>query len=177
MALRADSYGTVVEVMAFTAHLLDGAASFNSTTRPTETQIEKFIDRASSYVNVALNTHGFTTPITNSTAVLMLDDWVVNQATVYTELTQRGAGFNEEEGSRTASFRRLGSSAMEFVENNSLGLKRLGVTTGYSMSDGLAFTALDDQDERDDPDDSDLEQPVFTRGLFGATDNEAKDED
>jgi len=176
MALRDDSYGTVVEVTAFTAHLLDGATAFNSTTRPTVTQIEKFIDRASSYVNIALNTNGFTTPVTNTTAVLMLDDWVVNQAVVYTELTQRGAGFNEEEGSRTASFRSLGTSAMKFVDDNSLGLKRLGVTAGYKLSDGLAFTALDDQDERSDPIDSSLEQPVFTRGLFGATDNEAEDD-
>ena len=173
MALRADSYGTVVEVLAFTRHLLDSAATFSSETVPTDTQIEKFIDRASAYVNIALNTHGFTTPVTNSTAVLMLDDWVVNQASMYTELTQRGAGFSEEEGSRTSSFKSLGNSAMKFVEVNALGLKRLGVPVGHSLSDGLAFTALDDQDERADPDDSALEQPVFTRGLFGASSNDA----
>jgi len=173
MALRDDSYGTVADVQTFTAHLLDGAAAFNSTTRPTEGQIETFIDRASAYVNIALNTHGFTTPVANTTAVLMLDDWVVNQASMYTELTQRGAGFNDEEGSRTSSFKSLGNSAMEFVEVNALGLKRLGVPVGHSLSDGLAFTALDDQDERADPDDSTLEQPMFTRGLFGASSNDA----
>ena len=177
MTLRDDSYGTVVEVTAFTRLLLDGAAAFNSTTVPTITQIEKFIDRASAYVNIALNTHGFTTPVTNSTAVLMLDDWVVAEASMYTELTQRGAGFNDKEGSRTSSFKSLGNSAMECVEVNALGLKRLGVTVGHRLSDGLAFTALDDQDERSDPNDSTLEQPVFTRGLFGASSNDADSED
>lgn len=176
MALRADSYGTVAEVLAFTAHLLDGESAFNSTTTPTDSQIEKFIDRTSSYVNIALNTHGFTTPITNTTAVLMMDDWVVNKAAMYTELTQRGAGFNDEEGSRTSSFKNLSNSALKFVEDNSLGLKRLGVTVGHKLSDGLAFTALDDQDERADPDDSALEQPKFTRGLFGSTDNDVEDD-
>ena len=177
MALRDDSYGTIAEVLAFTTHLLDGKGStFNSTTRPTEAQIEKFIDRTSSYVNIALNTHGFTTPVDNSTAVLMLDDWVVGKATMYTELTQRGAGFNEEEGSRTSSFKTISNEAMEFVEENVLGFKRLGVTVGHAMSAGLAFTALDDQDQRADPDDSSLEQPMFTRGLFSSVSNDADGE-
>ena len=178
MALRDDSYGTVAEVLAFTTHLLDGkGATFNSTTQPPLTQVEKFIDRSSSYVNIALNTHGFTTPVTNSTAVLMLDDWVVGQAAMFTELTKRGAGFNDDEGSRTSSFKSLGAAAMKFVDDNALGLKRLGVTVGHSLSDGLAFTALDDQDERADPDDSTLEQPMFTRGLFGSISNDADNED
>ena len=176
MALLDDSYGSVAEVQAFTTYLLDSESAFNSTTQPTITQIEKFIDRASSYVNIALNTHGLTTPVTNTTAKLMLDDWVVGKATMFTELTQRGAGFNEEEGSRTSSFKTISSEAMEFVEDNALGFKRLGVPVGHAMSDGLAFTALDDQDERADPDDSTLEQPVFTRGLFGSIDNEVDNE-
>ena len=176
MALRADSYGTVVEVTALTKHLLDGESAFNSTSHPTITQIEKVIDRSSTDVNIALNTHGLTTPVTNTTAKLMLDDWVVGKATMFTELTQRGAGFNGEEGSRTSSFKTIGNDAMEFVEENVLGFKRLGVTVGHAKSDGLAFTALDDQDERADPDDSTLEQPVFTRGLFGSIDNEVENE-
>ena len=176
MALRADSYGTVVEVTAYVNHLLDGNAAFNSTSQPTEAQMEKFIDRSSSYVNIALNTHGFTTPVTNSTAVLLLDDWVVNKAVAYAELTKRGAGFSEDEGSRAVGFNSLAGDAMEFVDENALGLKRLGLTIGHRLSDGLAFTAIDDQDERADPDDSSLEQPLFKRGLFGSTNNDVVSE-
>ena len=46
MTLRLDSYASVAEVTAFTRHLLDGQSAFNSTTRPTVTELEKFIDRA-----------------------------------------------------------------------------------------------------------------------------------
>lgn len=173
MALRADSYGSVAEVTAFTKHILDGQSAFNSTTRPTLTEVEKFIDRSSSYVNVALRTNGFAAPVTNSTAVLMLDDWVVDKASLLTELTQRGAGFSEADVSRTASFRAIADDAMEFISDNVLGLKRLGLTVSEKLSDGLAFTALDDQDRRADPDDSTLEQPMFTRGLFNSTNNDA----
>ena len=176
MALRADSYGSTTEVTAFTKHLLDGQAAFNSTTSPTVTELEKFIDRSSSYVNIALRNFGFAVPVTNSTAVLMLDDWVVAQAAMYTELTQRGSGFSEREGSRTSTFDTIANNAMEFVEENALGLKRLGVVVTNKSSEGLAFTALDAQDERADPDDSTLEQPMFERGLFDATDNDAEDE-
>ena len=105
----------------------------------------------------------------------MLDDWVIMQATMYTELTQRGSGFNDQEGSRTSSFKSISKSAMKFVDDNALGLKRLGVTLSNRLSDGLAFTALDDQDQRADPDDSSLEQPMFERGLFDATNNDVED--
>lgn len=176
MAIRDDSYGSTGEVQAYTAHLLDGESAFNTTTRPTGTQVEKFLDRASSYVNLALRNYGFSTPVTNSTAKLMLDDWVVNKATEFVELTQRGAGFNDGEGARSSVFSNMADEAMNFVKKNELGLKRIGVTVSERKSEGLAFTGLDDQDERSDPDDSSLEQPFFRRGQFGAVDNDVNEE-
>ena len=177
MALRDDSYGSVAEVLSFTPHLLDGQTTFNSTTVPTLTQVEKYIDRVSSYVNIALQNSGFTTPVDNTTAKLVLDDWAVTKAAEYTELSLRGAGYSEEEGSRTATFNRIGKAAMKFVADNALGFKRIGVGVSHKTSEGLAFTGIDDQDERSDPTDSALEQPMFTRNKFGAYSNEAADED
>ena len=176
MALRADSYGSVAEVLTFTKHLMDGQSSFNSTTRPTLTEVEKIIDRASGSVNIALNNEGFTTPVTNTTAKLLLDDWVISQSVMQIELTKRGAGFSEEEASRAIAFRSLSNAASKFVKENALGLKRLGVGVSHTKSEGLTFTGLDDQDQRDDPDDGDLEQPMFTRAMFGAASND-EDED
>jgi hypothetical protein len=53
MAIRGDSYSSTGEVKAFTRHLLNGQSNFNSTTRPTVTELEKFIDRASGVLNLA----------------------------------------------------------------------------------------------------------------------------
>jgi len=170
MALRADSYGTVAEVLAFTRHLLDGETTFNSTTRPTLTEVEKFVDRASGYMNMALEAHGFSSPLTNTTAMLPVADWVVERSAEQVEMTQRGVGYNDPEGSRVSVFRRLYSDAMEFVEDNMLAFKHLGITQDYQLSDGLAFTALDDQGSRADPEDTSLEQPLFTRRKFGYDD-------
>jgi len=165
MTIRTDSYSSTSEVKAFTRHLLDGQSTFNTTTRPTATELEKFIDRASGVLNLAISGAGFAPSAVrgNSTAKLAADDWVTVRSAEYVELTQRGVGYSDAEGSRTASFRNLYKSAEEFIKLNSLGFVRLGVTQAYKMSDGLAFTGLDAQADRTDKDDSGLEQPFAQR--------------
>jgi hypothetical protein len=179
MTIRADSYSTAAEVTAFTRHLLAGQSAFNSTTRPTVTELDKFIDRASGILNSALVGSGLAAPITNSTAKLACDDWVTARSAEYVELTQRGVGYSEGEGSRTASFRNMAKSANQFVTENRLGFVRLGVTVSHGKAEGLAFTGLDARSERDDPDDTALVQPFFRRGKFddpSATESDSEDE-
>ncbi len=166
MGLRSDSYASVAEVTAFTRHLLHGQSAFNSTTRPTATELETFIDRASGVLNVAMASQGLTTPVTNTTAKLLCADWVTAQASMYTEMTQRGVGFNSGEGSRTSYFKGLHERANEFARENVLGFVRLGVTQATKKSAGLAFTGETVQEDRTDQDDSSLEQPLFRRKQF-----------
>jgi len=166
MTIRGDSYSSTGEVKAFTRHLLDGQSGFNSTTRPTATELEKFIDRASGSLNLALAKQGLTTPITtsvNSTAKLACDDWVTAQAAMYVEMTQRGVGYSSADGSRTGYFKGLYGRADEFAKENVVGFKRLGV--GHAVP-GVTFTGLDAESERADPDDTSLAQPIFKRGQF-----------
>lgn len=168
MAIRADSYSSTAEVKAFTRHLLDGQTSFNSTTRPTSTELEKFIDRASGVLNLAIAAAGFapSVVIANSTAKLACDDWTTARSAEYVEITQRGMGYGDGEGSRTAYFRNLHKSANEFVAMNSLGFVRLGVNQATKLSSGLAFTGMDAQSVRSDPTDTSLEQPFASRKQF-----------
>lgn len=165
MTIRADSFSSVAEVVAYTRHLLDGQPTFNSATRPTGTEVEKFIDRASGVLNVAIAQAGFSpaTLYANSTAKLMCDDFVTARATEYVELTQRGTGYSDKEGNRHSSFRNMTKSANDFINMNSQGFIRLGVSQTYKLSDGLAFTGLDAQKDRSDRDDTGIEQPVFDR--------------
>lgn len=167
MTLRTDSYSSVAEVLAFTRYFLNGQTTFNSTTRPTATEVETFIDRASGLLNVAIEGQGMSSPITNTTAKLSCSDWVTARAVTYVELTSRGAGYSEGEGSRIGAFLSgLAGDANKFAKDNAKGFKNLGVTQDYKLSDGLVFTALDAQSERTDPDDSTLAQPAFIRGQF-----------
>jgi len=179
MTIRGDSFSSTTEVTAYTRHLLDGQSAFNSTTRPTVTEMEKFIDRASGILNVAIASAGFTpsSVYANTTAKLACDDWVTQKAVKYTELTQRGTGYSAAEGSRTAAFD-MTESAKEFVEMYALGFIRLGITQGTKLSSGLAFTGEGVQADRTDRTDTSLEQPVFERHKFDndySTDNDADD--
>jgi len=168
MTIRADSYSSTAEVTAFTRHLLDGVTAFDATTRPTITEVEKFLDRASGVLNNALLAAGFmpAAVIANTTSKLACDDWVTMRAVDYVELTQRGTGYNEEDGSRINAFRSLYGDATKFVKELRPGLVSAGVAQSSRMSDGLQFTGLDAQSQRADPDDASLEQPIFTRRLF-----------
>lgn len=168
MAIRSDSFSSVNEVLAFTRHLLDEWNTFNTTTRPTLTEVEKFVDRASGVMNTALAMEGFSTAAVraNTTAKLPCDDWVAQEAAKQVELTQRGMGYGGQEGSRLAGFNMNKKSAADFVCENKLGFIRLGIAQTYKSSDGLAFTGLDVQADRADPADSTLEQPKFARGKW-----------
>lgn len=162
-------YGSIAEVVAFTRHLLDGGTTFSSSTRPTDTEVIKFLERTSAILNGALATEGFDTPVTNASVKPALDDWVIERATQYVELTQRGTGYGEGEGSRTISFGRLAGDALDFVSKFALGWARLGAARSYSKSAGLSFTAIDAQGQRTDRSDTSLEQPLFERRQWDDT--------
>lgn len=170
MTIRADSFSSAAEVTAYTRHLLDGQSAFNSTTRPTVTELEKFIDRASGLLNVAIAAEGFSPSAVyaNSTTKLACDDWVTMKSAKYVELTQRGTGYSDAEGSRIAAFDNMNKDAREFVADMALGFRRIGISESDRMSDGLMFTGLTVQSERDDPDDTSLEQPKFARSQWDA---------
>lgn len=163
MSIRADSYGNMTGVVAFTRHLLSGQSTFNTTTQPTGTEVEGFIDRASGHLNAVLAGNGLTTPVSNTTAVLALADWVIWRAALDAESTQQRRSFGGEEG---GPYDGLAVEAGKFVAGQSLGWKRLGAAVSQKASEGLQFTGLNAQAERADPDDTDLAQPAFKRGQW-----------
>src|SRR5512146_1089074 len=145
MTIRGDSFSSVAGVLAFTRHLMSsdaGNATFNSTTRPTLTEVEGFIDEASGYLNSAIAAGGFDPALVraNSTAKLPCDSWVRARSSECVELTQRGVGFNEDEGNRYIGFRNMHKAAGQFVDEMKLGWLRLGVAQEHRASEGLAFT-------------------------------------
>lgn len=170
------NYSSTGEVKAFTRHLLDGQSGFNSTTRPTGTELERFLVRASSYLDMALIGAGLAAPVTNSTAKPILDDWVTMRGAAYVELTQRGAGFGSGENTREQFFMSLAPEAREFVGGFRLALARAGVTVNHGMAEALSFTGLDAESERADPDDTSLAQPLFIRNLFDQPTGSGRDD-
>ena len=168
MTIRGDSYSSVNDVLAWTRHLIEGQTTFNSTTRPTITEVESFINEASGVLNLALVQEGFNIPsvIANSTAKLSCDNWVRSWAVSFVELTHPMQGFGGDTGNRIELLQGMHGSSLEFVDNASRGFKQLGVTQTYSKSNVVKFTGETLQADRADPDDSTLQQPYFKRGQF-----------
>lgn len=168
MTLEAWAYSSVSEVRALVRHLLDGSGTFDALTRPTLDEVEDFIHYASAQLNTALAGAGFTVPISQAIVVYELDAWVTAKAAMYVELTQRGAGYSDEEGTRTAVFNSLAEMAKEYVKGNMNGWIELGAAYTSAASSGLAFTAMDNHANRLDPTVTNREQPLFRRRQFDA---------
>lgn len=165
MAISASSYSSVAEIVAMTRHVLSGSQAYSSNTRPTLTEVERFIDRVSGVLNSALAEAGFSVPLTQATAVLACADWVTTKTTQLVELTQPGFGFAEGMGSKKGAGS-LYEDACKFVKSNALGWKRLGATVSHATSEGFIYTGMDTRAERADPTNTTREQPKFRRGLF-----------
>ena len=172
MAIRDDSYSSVAEVVPYVRYLLKGDMTFSPSTKPTLSEVEKFIDRASGVLNMSLKGAGFATPLNSttatSTAVLLADDWVTMRVWEMVEMTHPGASITDGENARPGD---LNLMAKNFVAENTLALKREGVTVNNPSSQGLAFTGLSERSERSDPNNTSREQPKFYRGMFDGDDD------
>ncbi|MCZ7544649.1 MAG: hypothetical protein M5R40_14510 [Anaerolineae bacterium] len=166
MAIGAHSYGSTAAVLAFTRHLLDGQSTFNSTTRPTLSEVEAFIDRASATLNLALAGVGLATPVTQPDARLACDEWVIARVVGLVELTRQAQGWSGEAGDRASDrasgFIGLHGPARAFAQANALAFKRLGCAVADATAQGLTFTG------EADPADPEAAQPRFHRDMFEA---------
>ncbi len=139
MAIGANSYSTPDDVLAFTRHLLDGESGFNSTTRPSLTEVEGMIDRASAALNLALCGEGLRIPITQADAKLACDEWTTARVVGMVELTRQAQGWSGDAGSRAEGFLHLVTSAQDFAAENGPAFKRIGCAVADVASEGLAF--------------------------------------
>lgn len=155
MAIGANSYGSVAEVAALTGRYTN-AGSYDGTTRPTLTQVEKFIDRVSGMLNLLLAEAGFAIPVTQADAKLVCDEFVVEQAVQLCHGANGAGPFapgSERLRARTA-FQIISGEASEFVSEHAVGFEFLGATRSRNLTYGLDVRLEDDDGE-------DLE-PMFT---------------
>jgi len=162
MAIGANSYGSVAEVEALAGHYATATGNtFDATTTPTLAQVEKFIDRVSGIVNVLLAEEGFSIPVTQADAKLMLDDFVVMQVTHLVEFANGAGPFvaGGEEMRYGTPTRVLMRDAELFIQDHASGIEALGATRTRHMTDGLECRTEDDA--------GDTIEPVFQRKMMG----------
>lgn len=145
MATGDNAYGSVAEIEALVTRYT-GEGAFTEATQPTRAQVERFVDRVSAIINVALARAGFAIPVTQDDAIVALADFVVDQAVQLCHAAN-GAG-PYAPGAENLRGRRpraaILQEAFDFVDDYAAGLEALGATRTYPLSSGLACRTQDE---------------------------------
>lgn len=145
MAVGDNSYGSIGEIEALIGRYTDEGA-LTAATRPARAQVERFIDRVSAIVNVALAQAGFAVPVSQEDAVSALADFVVDQA-VQLCYAANGAG-PYAPGAKQLRGRRpraaILQEAFDFVADFASGLQALGATRTRMLTNGLDCRTQDE---------------------------------
>ena len=143
MPIDSHSYSSVAAVAAL-APLYTDAGVFTATTRPTLTQVERFIDQVSGAVNVLLAAQGFEIPITQADAKAAIDGFVALEAVSYVEYANSaGPWVVDSQQMRASSPARIVLRDVEaFIASQALGFEALGATRTRTLTAGLAAVEI-----------------------------------
>lgn len=122
MALGANSYGSTAGVAAYVRHLLPANTSdFSPVSRPTLAEVEAFLDRRSALLNGWLAQAGYSVPVTQADALLILASYANLGAAGDCELTQRAGGYDAEDANRRENkFLEQFGEARDFILSGAL---------------------------------------------------------
>lgn len=143
MAISSRSYGSVPEVAALTKKYTDTTTSprtFSTTTTPTLSQVEQYIDRVSGILNVMLAEQGFAIPVSQADAKLALDQFVVAQVADLVNFSNSAGRFFQNQDLRNGPFYAIMKEAELFISKHALGFVNLGaVRTGITEDEATTF--------------------------------------
>ena len=118
MPLSVNAYGSVAQVAAYVKHLCNASGTFDTTTKPTLTEVEQFIEQRSASLNACLAEAGYIVPVTTpSTATTLLGYYAAMGAAGDCELSQRSAGYSEETNRRENKFLDEFDKACDFIKS------------------------------------------------------------
>lgn len=165
MSIGANSYGSVADVAAFTRRFTNNG-SFDATTVPTLTQVERFIDTVSGTLNMALAGEGFTIPVTQADAKAALDAVVTEAVSDLVQAANSsGRFFTDKAIERGVSpMRAVRREMAEWITEQISGFAALGVSRGSGTTSGILSRDLDES--------GDDVAPLFERKAFGETGKE-----
>ena len=157
MAVLANSYGTALDIAALSQVFTDNGV-FDATTRPTELQVEAFIDQISGILNVALAGESFSVPITQADAKLACVSLVSETVKdMVAAANSTGRFFSEQSmKSNLSMLSQIRIDIKDWVEESAAGLEEIGATRANSL---LGQIATNDTDV----------DPIFERGQYGST--------
>lgn len=154
-------YGSIAGVAAYVKRLTSAAGTFDTTTKPTLTEVEAFLDQASDTLNGYLARNRYVIPVTAARAIDVLARYANLGAAGLCELSQRSAGYSDEDNQRENKFLKLFEGAKDYIASGALAALGAGVqSTGVPPPlAGLRFGGTTRTGQ--------ALKPIFTRTGFG----------
>jgi hypothetical protein len=162
MPLDPNVYGSIAGVAAYVKRLTNTLGTFDTTTEPTLTEVEEFLNQASDMLNGWLAAAGYVIPVTQADAVRVLDRYANLGAAGLTELSQRAGGYDaNDENRRENKFLNMFEKAEGYIQSGALGALGAGVVSNDLPSplSGLSVGGVTADGAR--------LRPIFKRRSFG----------
>jgi|GEM_PF-1240266 hypothetical protein len=160
MPLATNAYGAVSDVAALTSRFTNNGI-YDASTRPTISQVETWINRVSSTLNILLAEQGFQIPITQADCVLTLALFVSTQVADLCNYANSAGRFFQNQNYTVGPWQTIQKEAAAFIAEHAAGFEALGAPRATLGLNGLDARTLDDAGD-------DIE-PWFARKQFGNT--------
>lgn len=157
MATSERSYGAASDVAALTPRFTTNG-SYDSSSRPTLSQVDAWIDQVSAILNVLLAEANFTIPVTQKDVALLLKHFVATEVADLANYANSAGRFFSDKNMTTGPWQAIQSEAAKFISEHAEGLQNLGAGRSVAGLDGLAFNETDDE--------GDEIEPIFARKQF-----------
>jgi hypothetical protein len=160
MTVGANSYGTAAKVAALTRRYTANG-TYNTTTNPALATVEGWIDSVSAMLNTILAGAGFSIPIEQADAVLMLGEIVAGGVADLCHAANTTGRFYSEKmlDSGKAPLSILRAEMAAWVEEQADGLELLGAARTRSPAASILY--------RDTDEAGNATGPIFQRSAFG----------
>jgi len=161
MAILANSYGSLANVASrVPRRTIDGI--FSPATKPTNTQVETFLDEVSALLNSMMARQGFVVPITQADVKLVMQSFVCDEVAAIVEGVNGSGRFGPQSKSKLASKNRFAlilDDVTVFVDMNAFGFEALGATRTTGVGEQIGFLSTNQS--------GDEVAPIFQRTQFG----------
>lgn len=160
MSVGANSYGTTENVGALVPRYVSGTGDFDESTKPRLEHVENFIDQVSALCNAILAREGFSIPLTNADAVLVMESFVESEVAAIVEGVNGSGRFGPTARKGSGGGSRWGivwKDVAAFVAGFASGLANMGETKARASLNILT---------RDVNDAGDEVFPIFQREAF-----------
>lgn len=147
MAVGGNSYGTSADVAALTPNwAAKGAGDFDAGTNPSKARVEVLIDNVSAIANGCLANLGFTIPVADADAVLIVKQLVTETVAVLVEGI-RGTGRyapNSKAIQARGVMTLVYQDICETLSNMAFGLEQLGADRSADEAASIGYRSTDE---------------------------------